>query len=292
MENGEEKRRKWLRKLKTKYKLVLLDDETYEPRFTLRLSRLNVLLISIAASVILVSVTIVLIVFTPLREYIPGYTDMSLYEKIDELQMKTDSLEDDFRRKNLYLFNLQRIMEGRDTVSEIPMATDTNINYKNIKIARSKEDSILRADFETQSLYNLNLFSQRENGEGSSIRDFHFFTPLNGMVSSAFSPMEEHFGIDIVSAANEAVKATLDGVVIFAGWTLETGYVVSVQHKDNILSVYKHNSSLLVEQGAIVKAGEPIAIVGTTGELSSGPHLHFEVWFNGIPMDPAQLMVF
>jgi murein DD-endopeptidase MepM/ murein hydrolase activator NlpD len=112
------------------------------------------------------------------------------------------------------------------------------------------------------------------------------------VVTNNFKPVDNHFGIDIVARKDEAVKATLDGIVVFADWTLETGYVIGIQHKNNIFSIYKHNSTLLKEQGSFVKAGEPISIVGTSGELSTGPHLHFEIWYNGVPVDPGNLMIF
>ncbi len=293
MENGENKSRKWAEKLRNKYKLVIFNDETYEEKLSLRLSRLNVFLVVSTVGILLVILTIIVIAFTPLREYIPGYTDMSLYDRIYGLEEKADSLEVQFRQKDLYVYNLKRILEGRDTVAEIPETVVADTNYQDIRVVPSSEDSTLRADFEYRSMYNLFLSGEdNRGGSAASIRKFNFFTPLNGMVTGNFSPVENHFGIDIVTGNDDAVKATLDGIVVFADWTLETGYVIGIQHRNNIFSIYKHNSSLLKEQGNFVKAGEPIAMVGTTGELSTGPHLHFEIWHNGVPVDPAKLMIF
>ena len=243
--------------------------------------------------IVLVSVVIVLIAFTPLREYIPGYTDVTLYEKIDNLQRKSDSLEQDFNTKNLYIFNLKRILEGNDTVAEMPEIVNSDINYDAITALPSREDSILRADFESQSMYNIYLIGEENKySGGSSIRGFNFFTPLVGIVSSHFDPAIGHFGIDIVSNKEDAIKSTLDGVIVFSNWTLETGYVLGIQHEHNLFSVYKHNSTLLKGQGDFVKAGQPIAIVGETGEYTTGPHLHFELWYNGTPVNPADFMIF
>jgi len=293
MENGENKSRKWADKLRNKYKLVILNDETYEEKLSFRLSRLNVFLVVSTVGILLVILTIIVIAFTPLREYIPGYTDMSLYDRIYELEEKADSLGVRFRQKDLYVYNLKRILEGRDTVAQIPETVVADTNYQDIRVVPSSEDSALRADFEYRSMYNLFLSGEdNRGGSAASIRKFNFFTPLNGMVTGNFSPVENHFGIDIVTGNDDAVKATLDGIVVFSDWTLETGYVIGIQHKNNIFSIYKHNSSLLKEQGNFVKAGEPIAMVGTTGELSTGPHLHFEIWHNGVPVDPAKLMIF
>lgn len=293
MENQEKSKKKWAEKLRNKYKLVILNDETYEERFSFRLSRLNVFVAVGTLTIVLIVLTTLIIAFTPLREYIPGYTDMVLYDRIYELEYATDSLERQFSQKNLYLYNLKRILEGQDTVAEIPEPVVTDTNYQEITITHSKEDSMLRADFEYQSMYNLFLAREESaSGSLSSIRTFNFFTPVNGIVTSNFKPAENHFGIDIVASKHEPVKATLDGIVVFADWTLETGYVIGLQHRNNIFSVYKHNSTLLKEQGNFVRAGEPISIVGSSGELSTGPHLHFEIWYNGVPVDPAQLMIF
>ena len=129
-------------------------------------------------------------------------------------------------------------------------------------------------------------------GTRPDISSFSFFTPLRGIVTGKFEPKSKHYGVDIVSVQNEAIKATLDGVVIFTGWTLETGYTISIQHEYDLVSVYKHNSALLKEQGSFVKAGDPIAIIGSTGEQSSGPHLHFELWYNGVPINPIEIIKF
>jgi murein DD-endopeptidase MepM/ murein hydrolase activator NlpD len=289
-----ERWKKWLRKLRNKYKLVILNDETYEERFSFRLSRWNVLIALSTLSLVLIILTTVLIAFTPLREYIPGYTDMSMYRKIDEIERKTDSLERDFQWKSQYLENIQRILTGNDTLGESMTADSQVRNYSDISISHSKEDSMMRVDYEYQSMYNLNPGQKMSTMAVSepSISSYNFFTPLNGIVTSAFDPEKNHLGIDIVSKTNEAVKSTLDGIVIFADWTLETGYVVGIQHPFNIVSVYKHNSTLLTHQGASVKAGEVIAIVGSSGTMTSGPHLHFEIWYNGTPVDPAKLMLF
>jgi len=293
MKERKNLRRNWTDKLRIKYKLVIFNDQTYEERFSFRLTRLNVFIAISTLTVILIAFTILLIAFTPLREYIPGYTDLSLYDRIDRLQQKTDSLEAEYKKRNLYVFNLRRILTGQDTVSEIPELELNYPDYENIVVAPSREDSVLRAEFEYESMYNLYLLGESgDHGSEASIRTINFFTPINGIITNEYYPAMDHYGIDIAAKTNEAVKATLDGVVVFADWTLETGYVIAIQHSNNLFSVYKHNSSILKGQGTHVKAGEPIAVVGTSGELSTGPHLHFEIWFNGIPVNPSELMIF
>jgi murein DD-endopeptidase MepM/ murein hydrolase activator NlpD len=137
-----------------------------------------------------------------------------------------------------------------------------------------------------------NLITTGIKGSSSSISNYFFFTPVQGIISNGYNPTGRHYGIDIVSKKNEAIKSILDGTVIFSAWTLQTGYVIAIQHQSDIISIYKHNSVLLKREGDFVKAGDPIAIIGETGELSTGPHLHFELWYNGKPVNPREYITF
>jgi len=287
----EEKKKKLFKKLKNKYRLVILNDATFEERFSYRLSPLNIFTLILSLSVVLMGTVVVIIVFTPLREYIPGYTDVSLREDLTKMVLKSDSLEHELAQNEIYLSNISAILKGEDPQV---MKADTNESSVKPKEAanpavKSKEDSILRDYVEREDSYSLkNNSSSSEN----TAAKMYFFAPLKGSVTSLFSPSEEHFGIDIVAPKNEAIKATLEGTVIFADWTVETGYVIQLQHQNDLISVYKHNSVLLKKTGDQVKAGDPIAIIGNTGELSSGPHLHFELWKNGSPVDPMKFINF
>ena len=167
------------------------------------------------------------------------------------------------------------------------------IMYENITFSKSVEDSLLRIQIEQEEQYNLSTSEYEENNKGSKIINQHFFTPLKGVVTSKFNPVDNHFGTDIVAESNTIVSAVLDGTVVMAGWTLETGYIIEIQHANNIISVYKHNAKLLKDIGTVVRAGETISIIGNSGELyTSGPHLHFELWHNGTPIDPEQYIIF
>jgi murein DD-endopeptidase MepM/ murein hydrolase activator NlpD len=168
--------------------------------------------------------------------------------------------------------------------------TDSTKKYKKINIKHSKEDSLFRLGYETQDKYTLSI-NAASKGK-NSIAGFFFFCPVRGKVTSSFSAQTEHYGTDIAAAENEPVKATLDGTVIFSGWSSETGYVIQIQHSNNLVSVYKHNSVLLKKTGEYVKAGDPVAIVGSSGEQTTGPHLHFELWYNGSAIDPQDYIVF
>lgn len=292
---AEEARKKiqWYHKLRNKYKLVILNDETYEEKFSYKLSRLNVFIAVGTLTILLIIITSIIIAFTPLREYIPGYTDVTLYDQLYEMENLTDSMEKATRQNALYFENLRLILSGKDTNIITPLKEDTVGTYKNIVSIPSRNDSIFREDFEAMlNTGDVRIAARERGGVRPDISSFSFFTPLRGIVTSKFDPKSKHYGVDIVSVQNEAIKATLDGVVIFTGWTLETGYTIAIQHEYDLVSVYKHNSALLKEQGSFVKAGDPIAIIGSTGERSSGPHLHFELWYNGVPINPTDIIKF
>lgn len=283
----------WFSKLKDKYRLVLLNDQTLEEKLSFRLSRLNVFIVLGAISIFLVFITTYIIAFTPLREYIPGYASVTSQDAVYELQRKADSLENAMKEKDLYLLNIKNIMSGKEPVDELPVKRDSGRDYKNISLKPSKQDSLLRVEMEKQERINLTNPEQEDAPPfHQSIRNFLFFAPVKGYITNNFDPVSQHYGIDIVARKNEAIKSTLDGRVIFADWTLETGYTIGVQHQGNLVSVYKHNASILKKLGSYVKAGEPIAFVGGSGELSTGPHLHFELWYNGNPINPRDYMSF
>ena len=293
MAKEEKKKKSWIRKLRNKYRLIIMNEETYEEKISFRLSRWNVFVALGVLSILLIVLTIYIIAFTPLREYIPGYMDINLTRQVYELQLKADSIENEFVRNDLYLQNIKNIIEGRDIVEELSEAHDTLINYEEITLSPSREDSLLRAEFENIDQYDLRIdLSEDLNNTSPQLSNFIFFAPLDGIITNYFNPLENHYGVDIVAEMNEVIKSTLDGVVVFSGWTVETGHVIAVQHQKNILSIYKHNSVLLKRIGDFVKAGEPIAIIGESGELSTGPHLHFELWHNGNPVNPSDYVAF
>ncbi len=271
-----------------------MTDDTLEERFTFRLSRMNVFIALGTLAIVLIFLTSFLIAFTPLREYIPGYTNVGLTKRLYKLQLKTDSIARDLVVKEQFISNLRDIINGKDLTEDKPIPIDTVKRYGNIKLKRSADDSLLRLEVENQNKYNLYKIETIESTsqKKSSIGSVLFFTPLKGIITNLFDPAQKHFGVDIVAKQNEAVKTVLDGTVILSNWTLETGYVIGIQHSQNLLSLYKHNSAILKKVGDYVRAGEPIAIVGETGELITGPHLHFELWSDGSAVDPKEYITF
>lgn len=292
MQDTTRKERSFFRKLHDKYRLVVMNDDTFEEKLSFRLTRFNVFLFFGTLSIFLIVATTYIIAFTPLKEYIPGYADFNTRKVLRELNLKADSLERQLRAKDLYIHNIRNIIEGREIVEEIPDTLAGNEFMEIDQLTRSREDSLLRAEIESQS-GSMALFALDETPmTHSGMQQYFLFPPLKGIITNHFNPAEKHFGIDIVADRNETIKATLDGTVIFASWTLATGYTIGIQHSNNLFSVYKHNSALLKEEGAFVKAGEVVGIVGDTGTLSTGMHLHFELWYNGNPVNPLDYIVF
>jgi murein DD-endopeptidase MepM/ murein hydrolase activator NlpD len=290
--------KKWLIKLKNKYRLVVMNDDTFEEKLSFRLSRLNVFVAIGSVSILLVFATTYIIAFTPLREYIPGYTNLKLNKESYVNVLKIDSLQNEVRSRELYLSNLKLIFEGKTIIDPASkQIKDTSIKYNNITIIKSKEDSILRKQIESENKYDLSsqdltLDATAATAVNASISNFFYFTPLKGIVVNGFDVSKQHYGVDVAGKKDDVIKSVLDGTVIFSNWTLETGYIIGIQHQHNLISVYKHNSALLKKLGDYVKAGDPIAFIGNTGELSNGPHLHFELWYNGNPVNPKDYIPF
>ena len=205
--------------------------------------------------------------------------------------IRLDSLDRELKLRDKYFENLNSIISGNAPV-EMSVQQDTAKNYKAIKFNTSPDDSALRARVENEERYNLTLGPSAPESV-SGLASLHFFPPVKGIVSGRYDVRTKHFGTDIVTKPKALVSAVLDGTVIFTGWTMETGFVIEVQHPNNIVSVYKHNASLLKETGDLVRAGDAISVVGDSGELyTSGPHLHFEIWYKGSPLDPEKHILF
>ncbi|MBE0650933.1 MAG: M23 family metallopeptidase [Bacteroidales bacterium] len=291
----KKEKKKWYKKLHTTYRLVFLNEKSFEERFSFRLTRMHVITTLFSLAVIFIVLTFFLIAYTPLKEYIPGYPDINQKRELYHLNRTIDSLLQDSKQKDVFLTNIKNIIEDKDTQVSYKPPKSTRVSYDTIIDRKTKQDSILRAEFENETRFNLYPTSP----EGSAlihskvlIQDQNFFVPLDGIITGKFDILEKHYGIDIVASHNEAIKSVLDGTVILSTWTPETGNVIAIQHSGNLISVYKHCATLLKQEGDLVKAGDPIAIAGNTGELTTGPHLHFELWYNGNPVNPTDYINF
>jgi len=288
MSNKRKKQKKLAKKLLHKYRLVILNEDTFEERFAIKLTRLNVFVIMSLSAIVLIVLTTILIAFTPIREYIPGYSSTKLKKEATNLNFKTDSLQQVIIMNEQYLESIKRVLKGDVATVEfnkdsiIKAAEQEAIEYN---LNPSKEDSLLREKVNKEDKYN--LFES-----ATSKVNFVLFPPVTGTISEGYNVKEKHYAVDIVVAKGTPVKATADGVVVLAEWTTQTGYVVIIDHGNGLISAYKHNASLTKEQGDLVKAGEVIAISGDAGELTTGPHLHFELWTDGYPIDPTTFIDF
>ncbi|OSY88669.1 peptidase M23 [Tenacibaculum holothuriorum] len=281
------KREKIKQKLTDKYRLVILNENTFQERFSLKLSRLNVFVLGGVFSVLLIGLTSLLIAFTGLREYIPGYSSTSLKKKATKLTYEADSLKNKLAILEAYTKAIRPVLTGQiepEKVDSIVNVAQTRI-VDDSNLQATKQDSLFREKVEGKDRFPLS-----EGAEGRA--KVVFFSPLTGNVSQQYNIDDKHYAIDIVAPTGTPVKAIADGTVILAEWTAETGYVITVQHPNGFISVYKHNGTLLKQQGDFVKSGEAIASVGSTGELSTGPHLHFELWNNGYPVNPTNYIDF
>ncbi len=283
----KEKKKKIAKKLLHKYRLVILNEDTFEERISFKLTRLNVFILVGISAIVLIALTTLLIAFTPLREYIPGYSSTRLKRNATLLVAKTDSLENAIRVNEQYYSSIRRVLSGDVEALEFDRDSirDAVFNDEEITVAPSREDSLLRQTVAQEDKYN--VFDKAIEDT-----DFTLFPPVKGTISSNYDVSKKHFAVDIVTEKNAPVKAAADGTVIFAEWTAETGHVIIIEHPKNLITVYKHNASLNKAQGSLVQAGEVIAIVGNTGELSTGPHLHFELWSNGYPVNPVNFIDF
>jgi murein DD-endopeptidase MepM/ murein hydrolase activator NlpD len=282
------KRKDIKRKLLHKYRLVILNESTFEEKISFKLSRLNVFVTGSLFIIGLIGLTILLIAFTPLREYIPGYSSTKLKRQATELTYKTDSLVNALDYTNKYLDNIRKVLRGDIENTEInrdSLFEQFKLDPSSVDLSPIKQDSMLRAEVALEDKYNL----FETNSDKSNLV---LFPPLSGTLSDTYDRDKKHFAVDVVAPKDTPIKAVANGIVIFAEWTAETGYVIILEHKDGLLSVYKHNGSLSKSQGDIVRAGEVIASVGNTGEYTTGPHLHFELWDNGNPVNPLDFIDF
>jgi murein DD-endopeptidase MepM/ murein hydrolase activator NlpD len=287
MDKKEKKKRNW----RDKYRFTVINDTTFEEVWRIRLTQYNAFLLITFLVFFIIGATTSLISFTNLREFIPGYPDVIMRRNILMSAIRLDSLDRELKLRDNYFDNLKAIITGNHP-PEMKIRLDTTKNYKAIKFSNSPDDSVLRARIENEERYNLTLGTSTPESV-SSLARLHFFPPVKGIISGRYDVQTKHFGTDIVTKPKALVSSALDGTVIFTGWTMETGFVIEVQHPNNIVSVYKHNASLLKETGDLVSAGEAISIVGDSGELyTSGPHLHFEIWYKGSPLDPEKHILF
>ena len=281
----KEGRRKYWSKLFYKYRFVIMTDSSFEEKLSVKLSRLNVIAFVGTLVFFCFFSTMLLIAYTPLSEYVPGKSTIEVQEGLIELNIKSDSLEAILLNRSIYLENINKIINGEELVTPENYEEITNTQNP-ISFEKSIDDSLFRVKVETEDKSSI---YKKDNTNNSNLM---FFTPLSGLISDGYNNKTKHFGIDLVAKEKSRISSVLDGTVVISHWAYETGYVIGVQHNNDYLSFYKHNSVLLKSVGDYVNAGDHIAIIGNSGELSSGPHLHFELWHKGVPVNPENYISF
>ncbi len=286
--NRKELRKKIFQMLKDHYRLIIYNDSTIQTVWSIKLTPIKVLTLGSLGAILLILFTTLIIAYTPLRENIPGYPNAKVRQQIIRNYVLVDSLENELKQRDNYFGTIKSLFKG-EVPSEEASNADTSVKVSVAKFKNLNADSIFQDKLLEEKL---SLSISQNTKRLPSIANIHFFTPLHGLITNKFNPKTEHLAVDVVGKQNARISSVLDGTVIFSGWTMETGYSIFIQHENNILSAYKHNAELLKAVGDKVKAGDVIAIMGNSGELTTGPHLHFELWHNGTALDPETYIDF
>lgn len=287
--NRKELRKKIFQMLKDHYRLIIYNDSSIQTVWSIKLTPIKVLTLGSLGAVLLILLTTIIIAYTPLRENIPGYPSAKVRQQIVYNYMLVDSLENEIKNRDSYFEKIKTLFQGEVPADELASKADSGLKTYNVKFKSTNADSIFQDKLLEEKL---NLSISNSSKKLPSIANIHFFTPLRGLITNKFNTKTEHLAVDIVGSPNSRISSVLEGTVIFAGWTMDTGYSIYIQHENNIISAYKHNAELLKEVGDKVKAGDAIAIMGNSGELTTGPHLHFELWHNGTAVDPETYIDF
>ncbi|MDR1938836.1 MAG: M23 family metallopeptidase [Tannerellaceae bacterium] len=275
-------------RIRFKYKLSFINEGTLEEVWSFRMSQLSAFVVLFAFALLVIAFTAFIIIKTPIRNYLPGYLDVEVRKEIMMNALRADSLERIIEVQTLYLDNVTSILTGTmplDSIRDIDSLALINANYE---ISRSKSEEEFVKAYEEEEKYNLTSLIPNPTPSNA----LFFYKPVNGVISSRYEADIRHYGVDLVAAPKESVLATLDGTVIFTGYDSQYGNIIQIQHKNGFISIYKHNELLLKKMGDQVAAGEAIALIGNTGNLSTGPHLHFELWYKGNPVNPEEYISF
>ncbi len=287
MKNKKNKKISLLKRLFNQYRIVVINEETFEDKFYFRFSRISIFLTFLISVICISSLTYLSIIYSPIKEFIPGYPSSKMRIEAISNAIKIDSITLKIEKQKRYFQSIQSALIGENNTEELPAIKTDYYPPKNTStfFKPSIEDSLLRAAVAREDKYNV----VSDNNETPL---FTLYTPVKGIVTEKFDFNNKHFAVDIAVIKNFPIKSVAEGTVVFSEWTAETGYVIIIEHPFDLLSVYKHNASLTKQQGDIIEAGEVIAMAGNTGKFSTGYHLHFELWTDGYPLDPEKFMDF
>ena len=267
------------------YRLAVVEEDSYQEKFALSLSKRNIFLISFSVAFIIILITTLLIFYTPIREYIPGYDTTKLRIQAVQNLEKLDSIMNSLEKNEQFIQAFSRTINGEEFTNQYEDSKIKEVDITDLEVNINIEDSILRKIVEVEDRFNI---IEKED----ALIAPNLISPASGIISEGFDFSEGHYGVDVVLKERTPIKAVYDGIVLFAEWTLNYGFTVVIFHKNELISTYKHNQSVKVETGDFVQTGEVIALSGNTGEFTSGPHLHFELWDLQGPINPEDLIKF
>ena len=282
-EQGEIKKQK--KQTNKNYRLAVVEEDSYQEKFALSLSKRNIFLISSSVAFVIILITALLIFYTPIREYIPGYDTTKLRIQAVQNLEKLDSIMNSLEKNEQFIQAFSRTINGEEFANQYEDSKIKEVDITDFEVNINIEDSILRKIVEVEDRFNI---IEKEDVFIAP----NLISPASGIISEGFDFSDGHYGVDIVLKERTPIKAVYDGIVLFAEWTLNYGFTVVVFHRNELISTYKHNESVKVETGDFVQTGEVIALSGNTGEFTSGPHLHFELWDLQGPINPEDLIKF
>ncbi len=274
--------------LTNKYLLIIRNEENFAEKTTFSFNYARLFLILAAIGLLLLSLAVYLVTVALEQWLDPRHAQMEANRQVLELSMTIDSLEHEVSNKNIYIENVRRIIAGEEIDQSVEISLESNLQPAELSESIQPLDSQFRAEFEDSEFGDITALPIAVSSNIYELRDIYLISPLDGIITDGFNPKSDHYGVDMVAQENEPVRSVADGVVIMSSWTLDGGYILAIQHPGNLISVYKHNSELFKNVGNFVAAGEVVATIGNTGELTSGPHLHLELWHNGNPVNPQE----
>tara|TARA_E500000081_G_C6134078_1_gene355547 strand:+ start:720 stop:1598 length:879 start_codon:yes stop_codon:yes gene_type:complete len=288
MADKKNKKRLWIQNLLNQYRMIVINEKTFNEELSFRLTRLNIIVVAILIITFIFIGAFFLVAYTPLKEFIPGYTSTKLRKDAIRNSFLLDSLSSEFLKQHQFIKAMKSALIGEAKPDDRTLGA---INNNNLEILNTEERTLVKAD----SLLRLQVTQEDKYNVMPNLQGnvkFMLFSPASGIISQPFNNEIKHFAVDIALAKDVPIKSVAPGAVILADWTADTGYVIVIKHDYGLLSVYKHNASIQKSQGDLVEAGEVIAYAGDTGELSTGYHLHFELWIDGYPVDPTNFIDF
>ena len=288
MKKKTNKLKPFIQKMRFKYRVSILNENTLEESWHVRLSRFSVFMF-VSTFIVFTFILLTILIFTtPISHYLPGYGETGNRSNIIKESMRTDSLVKQVDLQEGYIDVVKGIIAGKMKPDSIASLDSIALKQRaRILIEKSKREKNFVENFEKEEKYNLASIDTKPTEN-----TYVFFRPTRGVISSSFDLAEQQYGINLITSPNESVLSVLAGTVVYAAFTFDYGWVIQVQHENNYLSIYKNNTRVLKRVGDQVKAGECIAITGDATGKKAGNQFYFELWKQGKPVNPEEVIIF